>query len=181
MFFRLLTSCSCSITTPGHQSKTTFLNDVNETYHRIKSRVAEIARESAKNPAGVEQIQLHTVDPNTEIHIIIPSAEDDDPQAVDSRKIFDSFSPDMQKALESRSLDKVNRVLGEMNVTEAEDVVEKLSNGGILSIQEGLVDTTTEEGKKRLQEIEAEGKKEQELEAVAEDVGQPGGDVTELD
>ena len=168
-----------SITTPGHQSKETFLNDVNGTYQRIKTRVAEIAKESSKNPAGVEQIQLHAVDPNTEIHITIPPSESSDPEAIESRKIFESFSPHMQKAIKSQSLDEVNKVLGEMNVTEAEEIVEKLSNSGILSIQEGVVDTTTEEGKKQLEEIEAEGKKEQEL--VEEDVGEPGGDVTELD
>ena len=176
-----VSSSCCSITTPGHQSKTAFLNDVNETYHRIKTRIAEIASESAQNPAGVEQIQLHAVDPNTEIHITIPLADSNEPEAVESRKIFDSFSPQMQKALESESLDKVNKVLGEMNVTEAEDVVEKLSNSGILSIQEGVLDTTTEEGKKKLEQLEAEGKKEQESGIATEDVGQPGGDVTELD
>ena len=166
------------ITTPGHQAVTTFLNDVNSTYDRIKTRVAELASERS-NSAGVEQIQLHSVDPNTEIHIVIPPENSDDPTVVESRKIFDSFAPDMRKALESKSLDEVNGALGVLSVPEAEDVVEKLSQGGILSIHEGVLDTTTEEGKKQLEELEAEG--ETEGGKVVEEVGEPGADVTELD
>lgn len=64
-----------------------------------------------------------------------------------------------------------------MSVEEAEDVVEKLGESGMLSLEEGIVDATTEEGRKKLDEIEAEGKREKE----AEEVGEPGGDVTELD
>jgi cell division cycle protein 37 len=46
----------------------------------------------------------------------------------------------------------------------------------MLSLEEGIIDGTTEEGRKKLAEIEAEGK----LEEIQE-VGEPGGDVTELD
>lgn len=55
-------------------------------------------------------------------------------------------------------------------------MVEKLGESGMLSLEEGIVDATTEEGRKKLEEIEAEGKREKEME-----VGEPGGDVTELD
>lgn len=64
-----------------------------------------------------------------------------------------------------------------MPVEEAEEVVDKLGQGGLLSLEEGIVDATTEEGKKKLEEIEAEGKKEN----LVEEVGEPGGDVAELD
>lgn len=64
-----------------------------------------------------------------------------------------------------------------MRVEEAEDIVEKLSQGNMLSLEEGIVDATTEEGRKKLEEIEAEGKKEKRV----EEVGEPGGDVEELD
>ena len=88
------------------------------------------------------------------------------------RSIFESFSPELQKALASESLDEVNKVLGNMSVEEAEVVVEQLGNGGMLSLEEGIIDGTTEEGQKKLAAIEAEAK---------QDVGEPGGDVTELD
>ncbi|GIC90896.1 Hsp90 co-chaperone CDC37 [Aspergillus udagawae] len=166
------------ITTKDHQASTLFRNDVNETYNKIKTRAAELAKDSsaANDPAGVEQIQLHAVDPNTKITINIPPADSNDPAEIEARKIFESFSEDLQKALASESLDEVNKVLGEMPVNEAEEVVEKLGAGGLLSLEEGIVDATTEEGRKKLEEIEAEGRKEKH-----EDIGEPGGDVTELD
>lgn len=55
-----------------------------------------------------------------------------------------------------------------MSVEEAEEVVEKLGQGGMLSLEEGIVDTTTEEGRQKLAEIELEGK------AGEEQVGAPG-------
>ncbi|KAF4764152.1 hypothetical protein N7455_010210 [Penicillium solitum] len=162
------------ITTKDHRASTLFLNDVNETYARIKTRSAELSKDgSASNdPAGVEQIQLHAVDPNTKITINLPAANSEDPTEIEVRKIFDAFPEDLQKALATESLDEVNKVLGKMSVEEAEVVVEQLGNGGMLSLEEGIVDATTAEGQKKLKELEEEGKQE---------VGEPGGDVTELD
>ncbi|KAJ5466946.1 hypothetical protein N7475_004698 [Penicillium sp. IBT 31633x] len=162
------------ITTKDHRASTLFLNDVNETYGRIKSRSAELNKDSSasNDPAGVEQIQLHAVDPNTKITINIPAANSEDPIEIEARKIFDTFPTDLQKALQTESLDEVNKVLGKMSVEDAEVVVEQLGNGGMLSLEEGIVDATTAEGQKKLKELEAEGKQE---------IGEPGGDVTELD
>lgn len=168
-----------SITTENHQASTLFRNDVNETYAKIKTRATELSKDpSASNdPAGVEQIQLHAVDPNTKITINIPPEGSTDPEVLEARKIFESFSPELQRSLLSESLDEVNKVLGRMPVEEAEDVVDKLGQGGLLSLEEGIVDATTEEGKKKLEEIEAEGKKEN----LVEEVGEPGEGVAELD
>lgn len=151
-----------------------FRNDVNETYNRIKIRAAELAknRSPENDPAGVEQIQLHAVDPNTKISITIPPADSSIQEEVEARKIFDSFPLGLQRALASESLDEVNKVLGKMNVDEAEEIVEKLGQGGMLSLEEGIVDATTEEGRKKLEELEMEGKMERQ-EAVIEEVGEP--------
>ncbi|KAJ6096662.1 Hsp90 co-chaperone Cdc37 [Penicillium sp. IBT 16267x] len=163
------------ITTKDHRASALFSNDVNETYHRIKSRAAELSKDgSASNdPAGVEQIQLHAVDPNTKITINIPQPNSQEPIEIEARKIFEAFSPELQKALESESLDEVNKVLGKLSVEEAEVVVEQLGESGMLSMEEGIIDGTTEEGQKKLAELEAEGKREE--------VGEPAGDITELD
>ncbi|GLI72351.1 hsp90 co-chaperone Cdc37 [Penicillium ochrochloron] len=160
------------ITTKEHRAATLFTNDVNDTYNRIKTRAAELSKEKSNDPAGVEQIQLHAVDPNTKITINIPAANSEEPIEIEARKIFDAFSPELQKALLSESLDEVNKVLGKMTVEEAEVVVEQLGESGMLSLEEGIIDGTTEEGQKKLAEIEVEAK---------QDVGQAGGDVTELD
>ena len=154
-----------SITTPGHQAQKVFLDDVSNTYNRIKTRTAELAakRDTEDVAAGVEQIQLHAVDPNTQINIQVPPPIADENDAEDeelkkgrvaARQLFESFPPGLQRALESGSLDDVNKVLAKMSVDEAEDVVQKMGDGGMLSLEQGVIDATTEEGKKKVEEIE---------------------------
>lgn len=60
--------------------------------------------------------------------------------------LFSSFPEKLQEALKSESLDKVNKILGEMEVSEAEEVVEKLQMGGMLMFSEpGVRDATGKE------------------------------------
>ncbi|KAN0075829.1 hypothetical protein V8E54_007099 [Elaphomyces granulatus] len=160
------------ISMKDHKAAILFWNDVNDTYNKIKIRATELSKNNSpgNDPAGVEQIQLHAVDPNTQISINIPPSDSSDSEVVGARHIFESFPPGLQRALESESLDEVNKVLGKMSVDEAEEIVEKLSQGGMLSVEEGIVDTTTEEGRKKLEELEAENKMENE----AGNIGEPG-------
>jgi cell division cycle protein 37 len=146
------------ITTKDHNARKVFLDDVNTTYARLRDRAVEMAKEEAEDAenAGVEQIQLHAVNPGQKINISIP--DPNDPEDVEARRIFESFPPGLQRALESGELDEVNKVLGRMSVEEAEEVVEKLGDGGMLSMEEGVIDATTEEGKRRVEEIEKEAK-----------------------
>ncbi|KAF2720226.1 Hsp90 co-chaperone Cdc37 [Polychaeton citri CBS 116435] len=145
------------IQTPEHQARKLFLDDVHRTYARIRSRTAELAREQEEAGDGDrEQIQLHAVDPGTKINIVTPvpldQCQSDDERI--ARQIFETFPPGLQRALESGSLDKVNVVLGKMSVSEAEEIVEQLGNGGMLSMEQGVIDATTEEGRKQVEEIE---------------------------
>lgn len=170
------TSPNNSITTKDHQASVLFRNDVNETYAKIKTRAAELAKSSAGGPTGVEQIQLHAVDPNTKLNIKIPTPESTDPDSVAAMEIFNTFPPGLQRALKSESLDEVNKVLGEMSVEEAEAVVDKLGASGILTMEEGIVDATTEEGRRWLSEMEEQmqkGGEEDPKEAKKEVVGDP--------
>ncbi|KAK8184837.1 Hsp90 co-chaperone-like protein Cdc37 [Phyllosticta capitalensis] len=150
------------ITTKEHQAQKLFLDDVNNTYGRIRTRAAEIREERKNSPEGVEQIQLHAVDPNTTISIRVPPADDE--EAKPARAIFDSFPPGLQRALQSGKLDEVNKVLAKMSVDEAELIVEQLGNGGMLSLEEGVIDATTEEGQERVKEIERTGRMPGEVE-----------------
>ncbi|KAL7798466.1 hypothetical protein V8C37DRAFT_204029 [Trichoderma ceciliae] len=144
------------ITTKGHKAQDIFYKDVQETYMRIKNRSLEIIAERAKEPAeDVEQIQLHAVDPGTTIHIKIPVADAEDADAQAARKIYESFDPQMKKALESGDLDEVNKVLGNMKLDDAEELVNLFGEANILSLEEELIDATTEEGQRQLREMEA--------------------------
>ncbi|CAD0081959.1 unnamed protein product [Aureobasidium vineae] len=160
------------VTTQGHQAQKLFMDDVNSTYARIRSRTRELAeqrkRDEAEGTGGVEQIQLHAVDPNTTINIVVPPAGSTDEDAKEAR---------LQRALESGSLDKVNEVLGKMSVDEAEQVVAQLGEGGMLSLEEGVIDATTEEGRKQMEEIERSGKMPHDQEErVIEEIEDPGMD-----
>jgi hypothetical protein len=57
---------------------------------------------------------------------MIPEKDSDDPAIQEARGIFESFPPGLQRALESGSLEEVNKVLGKMSVEEAEEIVQKL-------------------------------------------------------
>ena len=149
------------ITTKDHNARTVFLDDVNATHARLRDRAVEMkaeedAAEAEEGAGGVEQIQLHAVNPGQKIMISIPAANDADVK--EERAVFESFPPGLQRALESGSLDEVNKVLGKMSVDEAEEVVDKLGGTGMLSMEEGVIDATTEEGLQRVQEIEKEAK-----------------------
>ncbi|KAK4146264.1 uncharacterized protein C8A04DRAFT_25768 [Dichotomopilus funicola] len=151
------------VTTPGHQAQEVFLKDVQDTYARIRTRTREIAMQRAKDEAegkggaeGVEQIQLHAVEPGTEIKIRIPEKGAGDEEEKKGREIFEGFSADLRKALETGKLDEVNKVLGEMKVEEAEEVVNLLGEANILSLEGGVIDATTEEGKDKWKQLEAE-------------------------
>lgn len=113
------------ITTKHHQAQEVFYKDVQDTYMRIKNRAREIIAERAREEeqGGVEQIQLHAVEPGTEIKIRVPEVGSDEEEEQRAREIFEGFSPAMRGALESGSLDKVNKVLGDMAVPEAEELV----------------------------------------------------------
>lgn len=146
-----------------HQAGKMFNDDVDSTYRRIKTRAAEILKERAENSQsaeGVEQIQLHAVDPNTQINISVPPKEptssDPDERAAEeqARQIFETFPPGLQRALETGTLVEVNKVLAKMSVDQAEEIVEQLGQGGMLSLEEGVVDATTEEGQRVMKEIE---------------------------
>lgn len=142
MFFKRITSRE------ANQAKELFYKDVQDTYMRIRNRSREIVRERAAEGgeggegAGVEQIQLHAMEPGTVINIRIPPRAEEIPTTVvdeegnsrevseeqiaefkRAREIYEAFGPEMRKALESGSLDEVNKVLGDMPVAEAEELV----------------------------------------------------------
>ncbi|KAK6067845.1 hypothetical protein SCUP515_09907 [Seiridium cupressi] len=143
------------ITTKGHNAQDVFFKDVQDTYMRIKNRCREInAERAAGGNEDREQIQLHAVEPGTVINIKVPPEKSEDADEQRCRQIFDSFKPDVRKALATGSLDKVNEVLGKMKVDEAEALVGLLGEANVLSLESEIIDATTEEGQKHLKEME---------------------------
>lgn len=131
-----------------------FLEDISSTSERIIKRARVVAAEAAAeraDPASREQIQLVAMNDSTQITFEVPEgappatieitgegSEGMDPVLVREFlqkrwDIFQAFPSDLRKALESKSLEKVNRVLGKMAVPAAEQVVQDLNEAGILS------------------------------------------------
>ncbi|KAK2616816.1 hsp90 co-chaperone Cdc37 [Conoideocrella luteorostrata] len=140
------------ITTPGHQARELFDKDVTEKFQRIRELAEK--QQAAQRSEGAEQIQIQAVEPDTAIRVQIPEANSGDEQIQKARAIFEAFSSEMKAALESGLIDKVNEVLGAMDVLEAENMVSLLGDAGCLNIEEGIIDTTTEEGERRLKDMQ---------------------------
>lgn len=56
----------------------------------------------------------------------------------------------------------MNGVLGNMSVSEVEEVVEQLSEAGMISMEQGVIDGTTAEGQKQIEKLEKEAREEKE-------------------
>ena len=111
----------------------------------------------------------------------MPQPDSTDGAEQQARILFERFPPGLQRALESGKLDRVNEVLGKMSVSEAEEVVEQLGEGGMLSLEKGVIDSTTEEGKDRLKELEREAREEKERDETGDIEEQTEAELKELD
>lgn len=129
-----------------------FVEDVENTYNHLVNRV-KISQEEQSQ--GKEQIQLVAENPDTEIRFNVPDGPPPENIVLEGpgtegmnveevRKalqfrwdVFQGFPPALQEALRDGGLDKVNKVLGDMDVPEAEGIVGDLDMAGILSFAEG--------------------------------------------
>ncbi|KAH9008711.1 hypothetical protein EDB85DRAFT_1883023, partial [Lactarius pseudohatsudake] len=133
-----------------------FRKDVEDAYGYIVKR-AEIANQEAV-ARGEELIQLIAGDPGTGVSFNVPDgpppehlvlegpgiAGMDDEEALQIRwDIFCGLPEDLQEALNAKDLAAVNKVLKNMPVSIAENVVNALDRGGILIFsEEGIRDDT---------------------------------------
>ncbi|KAI6147322.1 Cdc37 N terminal kinase binding-domain-containing protein [Pisolithus tinctorius] len=131
-----------------------FAKDVEDTYSHIVTR-AKATAASSSSSAQKEQIQLVPENPNATISFNVPDGlppddlrlegpgtEDLDIEEVRRAltmrwQVFNSFPEPLKVALKEGTLEAVNKVLGEMEVAEAEDVVSKLDMTGIMNFAEG--------------------------------------------
>jgi len=138
-----------------------FMKDVDDTYSHIVTRVKVNAEEEEALGRGTEQIQLVPENPDAEISFNIPDGPPPEEIKLEGpgaegmgveevRKalqmqwdVFDGFENNMKEALKSQKLEAVNKVLGSMEIEDAERVVELLQISGMLSFSEsGIRDQT---------------------------------------
>lgn len=141
-----------------------FEDDFEQTYQHLKKRVKISKEEAAKESEGREQIQLVPENPDITITFNVPDGpppedlrlegpgtEDLDieevRQALQFRwQTFQQLPKAMQEALKTNELAEVNKVLGAMDVAEAEAIVGALDSGGILNFAEGGIRDETGHG-----------------------------------
>jgi cell division cycle protein 37 len=157
----VLNSFSGRMISGDQRAETVFVNDVENTYNHLVTRVKASLEEEA---AEQEQIQLVPENPNQSITFNVPdgpppenivlegAAEGMDLEQVRNAlqfrwDVFQAFPLDLQEALKGGELDAVNKVLGEMDVTMAESVVQQLDMAGILNFAEGGIRDETPAGK----------------------------------
>jgi cell division cycle protein 37 len=116
------------IATPGQPAREVFENDVVERFQKLRAIAKRDGKQrlAVDEDTAVEQFQLYPVGHDTSILIQVPPAESEDEQVKKARSVFEQFAPDMRAALESGSLDEVNKTLGKMEVSEAEKMVSLL-------------------------------------------------------
>lgn len=138
-----------------------FMKDVDDTYSHIVSRVKANEEEEEALAKGAEQIQLVPENPDAEISFNVPDGPPPENIKLEGpgtegmeieevRKalqmqwdVYEGFEEDMKAALKSQKLEAVNKVLGSMEIEEAERVVELLQISGMLSFSEsGIRDQT---------------------------------------
>jgi len=153
------------MTTGDQRAISVFVNDVEGTYSHLKTRAKVAAAESSAEDHK-EQIQLVPENPSASISFNVPDGpppedlrlegpgtEDLDMeevrQALQMRwDVFESFPEDLKAALKIGTLEEINKVLGNMEVSAAEAVVEKLDMAGIMSfVSGGIRDETGKEDK----------------------------------
>lgn len=136
--------------------------DVDQMVQHIKKRCEVIKTEEVEGESneGVEQIQLKSLDPNTELKVNIPDENSKE------FEVFKTLPQDMQDAIKIGSLDAVNEVFARMEIKEAEDVLEKFNESGVISIQALL------ENEKEFEQLQ-EQLQEQEGDEEYEHVQQP--------
>jgi len=124
-----------------------FTKDVEDTYNLLKKRVEASKDEMEKERETIQLVpaeegQTITFDvpegpPPAELQLSDELKEynlEEVRQALQERwNLFMSFKPKLRKALKNGSLDEVNKVLGTMDVSEAETVVNLLHRTGILN------------------------------------------------
>ncbi|KAG5219655.1 hsp90 co-chaperone Cdc [Salix suchowensis] len=123
-----------------------FVDDVETTYNHLKSRVQTLREEEAQSSEGKEQIQLVAENSDTVISFNVPEGPAPDEITLEGPG---TEGLDVEEAaLKEGTLEGVNKVLAEMDVPEAENIVSQLDMAGILSFAEGGIRDETGKDKK---------------------------------
>lgn len=152
--------------TPAHQ---VFWEDVDRTYAHIKNR-CEIIKQERQLGGGDDDddgeqeavLQLRSLDDKTQLLVNMPK------EGTPEYELFTTKVPvEFQKAIETESIDEVNKEFAKLKFEDAEQVLDIIQECGVIGLS-GYLDNENdfEELKKEYNE---EGQKEAKIEEISED------------
>lgn len=111
-----------------------FENEVERTFQHIKQRCEVI---SLENDGGeqVEEIQLKSLDDNTELVVNLPDGNSKEESEIRRFEIFQTLPIAMQDALKTGKLDEVNKVFHNTPIDEAEQILEVFEECEVIGVQ----------------------------------------------
>ncbi|CDO94020.1 unnamed protein product [Kluyveromyces dobzhanskii CBS 2104] len=130
-------------------AKKSFLESVQTKYEHVKNRSKVMQEESDNEGEGVETIQLKSLDDSAELQVNLPDFFSSDPNEQHKVQSFNKLPSKMQEAVKSQSLDAINSVFAELQMEEAEAILDIFQEGSIIGINAVLED---EDEFKELQE-----------------------------
>lgn len=130
----------------------------------VKTRCEIIKKEQEQEQGGdgeaegVEQIQLRSVDPSSELVVTVPE------KGTKEYEIYEKLPEKMKTALATGSLDEVNKVFATIPIDEAEELLERFNECGVIGIQ-ALLDN-----EEQFQELAENERKFEQMRKAAEQV-----------
>ncbi|KAH3683858.1 hypothetical protein WICPIJ_005175, partial [Wickerhamomyces pijperi] len=115
--------------------------EVTNTFNHIKKRCEILSQQGDEEDDDEHaQIQLKSLDDNTELKVDIPTEKDSE-----RYEAFTTLLPlKMQEAMKTGSLDEVNKVFAEIPYKEAELILEVFQDYEFISVQEGVIEDEAE-------------------------------------
>lgn len=118
---------------PSTQALDAFNSELESTFQHIKTRCGVLSQENQQ--AGEQEIQLKSLDDDTELVVNLPDANSEDPEEKKRYELFLTLPPAMQSALKSESLEQVNDVFHGMPIEEAEQILEVFEQTDIIGVK----------------------------------------------
>ncbi|CCH62396.1 hypothetical protein TBLA_0H01080 [Henningerozyma blattae CBS 6284] len=131
------------LNTENPKGKQQFLESVQTKFEHVKNRCKIMEQEEQEENGeiqGVETIQLKALDDSTELEVNLPNFNSKDPEDIRKVEIFNKLPKDMQDAVKTSNLDKVNEVFATMSVEKAEAILELFNEADLIGIKALLDD-----------------------------------------
>ncbi|GMM38711.1 Cdc37 protein [Saccharomycopsis crataegensis] len=116
------------------QDNSLLMKELENTYNHIKNRCEILKKDNAgiaDDQAQEEQIQLKSMDPNSQLTVSIPNPDTE----ADKYEEFLKLPVAMQDAVKTKSLDEINKVFASLKIEESESILDIFEKSGVIGVQ----------------------------------------------